>query len=161
MPRIPLDGCRGVEDAFLSWQAQSSRRPERSSGHAKIYELRHDVNGPDWIAKAERVTKSFRAATARDPGAHHFVYVVLLHDPSRQGRWGLYVGQTARDPDWRFDQHKTGYKASGAVRRFGVQLLPNLVDHLNPMQGWESLELEAALAAAFRLAGIGWVEGGH
>jgi hypothetical protein len=73
----------------------------------------------------------------------------------------LYVGQTSRDPDWRFDQHKTGYKASGSVKRFGVCLLPELVQHLNPMRQWESLDLEAALADAFRMAGIPWVEGGH
>jgi len=30
-----------------------------------------------------------------------------------------------------------------------VQLLPDLVEHLNPMKQWESLELEAALADAF------------
>jgi predicted GIY-YIG superfamily endonuclease len=119
------------------------------------------MTGPDWMARAERVAKSFRATTARERSAHHNVYVVLLHDRAREGPWGLYVGQTARDPDWRFDQHKSGYKASSAVRRFGVRLLPVLVDHLNPMKGWESLELEAALAEAFLEAGIGWVEGGH
>jgi hypothetical protein len=32
----------------------------------------------------------------------------------------------------RFDQHKAGLKASRAVKRFGVRLLPHLVDHLNP-----------------------------
>ena len=89
------------------------------------------------------------------------MYVILLHDPARGGRWGLYVGQTARDPDWRFDQHKAGYKASRAARLFGVRLLPELFDHLNPMKGWEALELEAALADAFRGAGISWIEGGH
>jgi hypothetical protein len=113
------------------------------------------------MAKAERVAKSFRATTTGERGAHHSIYIVLLHDRSLQGRWGLYVGQTARDPDWRFDQHKVGYKASSAVRRFGVQLLPAFVEHLNPMKAWESLDLEAALAAAFREVGIGWVEGGH
>ncbi|MBV9841224.1 MAG: hypothetical protein JOY99_06785 [Sphingomonadaceae bacterium] len=113
------------------------------------------------MKKAERVALGFRAESARNRGAAHSVYVVLLHDPSRGGRWGLYVGQTSRDPDWRFDQHKTGYKASGAVRRYGVRLLPELVSHLNPMHGWESLELEAALAEAFRDAGIAWIEGGH
>jgi predicted GIY-YIG superfamily endonuclease len=117
--------------------------------------------GPMWMSRADRVAKSFHATTARGRGAFHNVYVVLLHDPAREGRWGLYVGQTARDPDLRFDQHKSGYKASSAVRRFGVRLLPVLVDHLNPMKEWESLELEAALAAAFREAGIDWVEGGH
>ena len=73
----------------------------------------------------------------------------------------MYVGQTSRDPDLRFDQHKAGYKASKAVKRFGVRLLPSLVEHLNPMRDWESLDLEAALADGFRHAGIKWVEGGH
>ena len=89
------------------------------------------------------------------------MYVVLLKNAARCDAWGLYVGQTSRDPDWRFDQHKAGYKASGAVKRFGVRLLPEFVRHLNPLQGWESLELEAALAEAFREAGVTWVEGGH
>jgi predicted GIY-YIG superfamily endonuclease len=110
---------------------------------------------------AERKARSFRATTAGQRGAKHSVYVVLLHDPRRAGRWGLYVGQTSRDPDWRFDQHKSGYKASGAVRRFGVRLLPGFVEHLNPMKEWESLDIEAALADAFRDAGIPWIEGGH
>jgi len=40
-------------------------------------------------------------------------------------------------------------------------LLPSLVQHLNPLKGWESIEMEAALAEAFRAAGVPWVEGGH
>ena len=93
--------------------------------------------------------------------AGHSVYVILLHDVRRHQRWGLYVGQTSRDPDWRFDQHKAGYKASASVRRFGVCVLPELVQHLNPMLQWEPLDLEAALADAFRAAGVPWVEEGH
>jgi predicted GIY-YIG superfamily endonuclease len=114
--------------------------------------------GPDWMKKAEWVAGAFRATTAGERRAAHSVYVILLHDP---GRWGLYVGQTSRDPDLRFDQHKAGHKASRAVKRFGVRLLPHLVEHLNPLQGWESLELEAALAQGLRDAGIPWIEGGH
>jgi len=66
-----------------------------------------------------------------------------------------------RDPDLRFDQHKVGHKASRAVKRFGVRLLPHLVEHLNPMSGRESLDIEAALADALRNAGLPWIEGGH
>jgi predicted GIY-YIG superfamily endonuclease len=119
------------------------------------------MNSPDWMSKAERVARTFHATTARERRADHSVYVILLHDPCQMGRWGLYVGQTSRDPDLRFDQHKAGHKASRAVRRFGVRLLPDLVDHLNPMRGWEALDLEAALADGFRNAGIPWIEGGH
>jgi predicted GIY-YIG superfamily endonuclease len=117
--------------------------------------------GPEWIERALGVARSFRATTRRASGAKHSVYVVLLHDPHRAEPWGLYVGQTARDPDLRFDQHKAGYKSSSAARRFGVRLLPDMTAHLNPMRQWESLDLEAALAEAFRAAGVPWVEGGH
>jgi hypothetical protein len=114
-----------------------------------------------WMGAAARAARTLQAATVGTRGAKHSVYVILLHDPAFPARWGLYVGQTSRDPDWRFDQHKLGYKASGAVKRFGLHLLPELVAHLNPMQQWESLELEAALAEAFRIARVPWVEGGH
>lgn len=113
------------------------------------------------IAKAERIAGNLRASTVGERGARHAVYVVLLHDARTWERWGLYVGQTSRDPDWRFDQHKAGYKASGAVKRFGVQLLPRVTAHLNPLREWESLDLEAALAEALRAGGVAWVEGGH
>jgi hypothetical protein len=116
---------------------------------------------PEWMPSALRAARAFRAVTHGKAGAKHSVYVVLLHHPNRRHPWGLYVGQTARDPDWRFDQHKAGYKASSEVRRFGVCLLPELFDHLNPLREWESLDLEAALADAFRTAGVAWVEGGH
>ncbi len=117
--------------------------------------------GPTWWSKAECAALAFKATTHRARGAKHSVYVILLHDPRRADPWGLYVGQTSRDPDLRFDQHKTGYKASGAAKRFGVRLAPAFTEHLNPMRQWESLDLEAALAEAFRVAGVPWVEGGH
>ena len=113
------------------------------------------------MSVAVAVAASFAATTRGERGAKHSVYVALLHNPDRRQPWGLYVGQTSRDPDWRFDQHKAGYKASGAVRRFGVCLMPELFEHLNPLKRWEALELEAALADAFRAAGVPWVEGGH
>lgn len=116
---------------------------------------------PDWLSRAKRAALGLHAATKGKRAAHHSVYVIMLHDPRRAGRWGLYVGQTSRDPDWRFDQHKAGYKANSAVRRFGVQLMPELVEHLNPLTGCESLVIEQALADAFRHSGVPWVEGGH
>jgi len=120
-----------------------------------------DPSEPGWMPNARRAALSLAAETTRTRGASHSVYVILLHDPRRDDPWGLYVGQTARDPDWRFDQHKAGYKASGAVRRFGIRLLPSLFEHLNPLRRWEALELEAGLAEEFRRAGVPWVEGGH
>ena len=120
----------------------------------------HDPS-PRWLKAAGAAARTLTATTHRARGARHSVYVVLLRDLRRDDPWGLYVGQTWRDPDLRFDQHKAGYKASGAVRRFGQRLLPDLTAHLNPMRPWEALDLEAALADALRAAGVPWVEGGH
>ena len=116
---------------------------------------------PEWIAAATRATLRLRATTYNARGASHHLYIALLEDQRRACRWGLYVGETSRDPDMRFDQHKTGYKASRWVNRFGVRLLPALVAHLNPLRRWEAAELEAALAEELARGGITWVEGGH
>jgi hypothetical protein len=121
------------------------------------------VNGPDpdWMASARRATLRLRATTAGARGASHHLYIALLDDRRRPCRWGLYVGETSRDPDLRFDQHKTGYKASRWVNRFGVRLLPELVSHLNPLLRWEAIDLEEAVAEELRRSGIPWVAGGH
>jgi predicted GIY-YIG superfamily endonuclease len=116
---------------------------------------------PEWMGRALAAAGALRATSRGQPSATHSVYVVLLHDKGRRDPFGLYVGQTSRDPDLRFDQHKAGYKASRAVRRFGVRLLPELTNHLTPIRAWEALELEAALAEAFCHARVPWVEGGH
>lgn len=116
---------------------------------------------PDWMEAARRAALRLGADTAGAKGASHALYVVLLEDRRRACRWGLYVGETSRDPDLRFDQHKRGYKASGVVRRCGVRLIPFLTAHLNPLHRWEAIELEPALAEAFGRAGVPWVEGGH
>ncbi|MBR7618426.1 hypothetical protein JKL49_03410 [Phenylobacterium sp. 20VBR1] len=116
---------------------------------------------PALVAKARRAALTLKAVTHRQGRAKHALHVVLLEDRRRSPPWGFYVGETSRDPDLRFDQHKTGYKASRYVNRFGVRLLPDVVEHLNPLRRWEAKELEAAVAEAFREAGLPWVEGGH
>ena len=132
----------------------------RPATTAKLSPMFHDP-GPTWLAEAARAAATLKATSRKARGARHSVYVVLLRDDRRHDPFGLYVGQTSRDPDLRFDQHKAGYKASGAVRRFGVKLLPELTAHLNPLRAWEALDLEAALAEALLAAGVPWVEGGH
>ena len=52
----------------------------------------------EWVAAARRATLRLRATTLGARGASHAVYIVLLEDPRRLCRWGLYVGETSRDP---------------------------------------------------------------
>ena len=69
----------------------------------------------------------------------------------------FYVGQTAKRPEARFDQHKKGGRLSnGFVRRYGRRLRTGLYRKYNPVPTRkDALELEKYLAGKLRKAGHG------
>ena len=106
-------------------------------------------------------------------GDHHNVYVVLLAPPAARIRKILaanptrdpqkpivYVGLTGLAPEERFKNHKLGIKSSSFVKRFGIRLLPELYEHLNPMPYEAAAQMEKDLAEDLKRAGYG-VVGGH
>jgi hypothetical protein len=120
-----------------------------------------DDNPIAWYPKAERVCKGFSAKTHKKRGVQNRVYIVLLKGVGKKRPgYALYVGRTANKPEVRFQQHKEGYKASKYVKKYGVRLLPELFEHLNPMSNTESIELEVSIAEALKKVGIP-TYGGH
>lgn len=110
---------------------------------------------------------------AAEGGLHHYVYVVLLDadaaderrvledNPGRDpGKPCVYVGMTGLTPEERFANHKKGVKASSIVQRYGVRLLPELYDWLNPMPFEAAVRMEQDLAEDLRRQGY-TVSGGH
>ena len=105
---------------------------------------------------------------------HFHVYVVELDPAVRSERRVLsqnpksdptkpcvYVGETGTTPEKRFEQHKKGIKAGRKyVTRFGIRLMPELYQHLNPMTEAAALEMETKLAEDLRQDGY-TVTGGH
>jgi hypothetical protein len=101
-----------------------------------------------------------------EPEFHHNVYVVLLskaalkdwsilqhnraRDPSKPA---VYVGMTGLPVDHRFENHKNGYKSARLVRKYGVRLLPELFEHLNPMPYQHAVQMEKDLADDLRAQG--------
>jgi len=101
-----------------------------------------------------------------EPDFHHNVYVVLLskaalkdlsilrrnpaRDPSKPA---VYVGMTGLPVDHRFENHKNGYKSARLVRKYGVRLLPQMYEHLNPMPYEAATEMEKDLAGDLRNEG--------
>ncbi len=138
-------------------QSQDERFAELQSRLGEI----SDNDLMPWFKKAKKVCKSFSAKTHRNRGVKSRVYIVLLRlaDRKRLG-YALYVGKTIRKPEERFQQHKDGYKASKYVRKYGVRLLPELFEHLNPMSATEATELEVSIAEALKKAGLP-TYGGH
>jgi hypothetical protein len=97
---------------------------------------------------------------------HHHVYVVLLDkavlnerkvlkaNPKRDStKPCVYVGMTGISPIERFQNHKDGYKASHHVQKYGVKLLPDLYEYLNPMPYEAAGQMEKDLAEDLREQG--------
>ena len=104
---------------------------------------------------------------------HHYVYVVLLSPAAGRLRKVaainpdhdrvkpcIYVGMSGLKPEERFLNHKRGIKASSIVKRYGLWLMPELYEYLNPMTYEEAVQMEQDLAEELRLAGYS-VTGGH
>lgn len=72
----------------------------------------------------------------------------------------LYVGQTAKTPQERFAQHKSGHRnakgvklSSEIVRKYGLYLRPSLYQHIGPLSREEALAVEEGLALELRRKG--------
>jgi hypothetical protein len=94
------------------------------------------------------------------------VYVVLLDptvlterkviqaNPKRDpAKPCIYVGMTGLPPIERFQNHKDGYKESRIVRKYGLRLLPELYEYLNPMPYVAACQMEKELVEDLREAG--------
>jgi hypothetical protein len=88
------------------------------------------------------------------------VYVIELGREAGRRRdpripW-VYVGSSARDPETRFEQHRSGYRSSRLVKRFALRLRPDLYEDLGALAG-SRLAREAERVRACELADCGFV----
>lgn len=110
----------------------------------------------DWLSQAYEIAARFRAPRGRSN-----IYLVLL-DYSDRGpaTLGVYVGMSRYPALQRFDQHKAGLRASGAVLKRGIEVLTGPVLHLQRIRRADAARIESELAIALADAGI-TVRGGH
>ncbi|OGO17231.1 MAG: hypothetical protein A2Z15_06525 [Chloroflexi bacterium RBG_16_50_11] len=99
---------------------------------------------------------------------HYHVYVIELdlavkndvrfinENPNMQkGYPCYYVGITGLTPQQRFVNHKSGNKASRIVKKYGIQLVPELYQQFNPMSYELATRLEVIFAKILREKGCG------
>ena len=68
----------------------------------------------------------------------------------------VYVGQSSRKPDVRFEQHKEGYKSNRYAKKFGLKLRPDLYEKYNPIPTRKDAEaIEKMVAEQLRNQGFG------
>jgi hypothetical protein len=119
--------------------------------------------------RPEQATNARRVESER---FHHSVYVVLLDpvvcqipavlqlNPNRiPSKPCVYVGMTGLPVDHRFENHKNGYKSARLVKKYGIKLLPDLYQHLNPMPFEAAAQMEKDLTEDLRKEGYTVVGG--
>ena len=96
------------------------------------------------------------------PKERHFIYVIELDkdvlyeskfkkaNPNFEtGKPCVYVGMTVHDPDTRFDQHNAAIKANKYAMKYGLRLMPEIYEKLNPMSCGNAQFMEVDLASSF------------
>jgi hypothetical protein len=97
---------------------------------------------------------------------HHSVYVILLDpavlrhpsilrlNPNRDPvKPCVYVGMTGLAVQDRFQNHKKGQKSAWVVKKYGLRLMPELYEYLNPMPFEAASQMEKDLAEDLRADG--------
>jgi hypothetical protein len=110
--------------------------------------------------------KRKRTRRLKEQAFHHNVYAILLDNAAAKHRSILrlnpnrdplkpcvYVGMTGIPVDHRFENHKNGYKSAWVVKKYGLRLMPELYEHLNPMPFEAAAQTEIELAEDLRAEG--------
>ena len=120
---------------------------------------------------AEIMTKSTKKKTKRAPSKDRNVYVIYVieldseilkkkdflkenpnRDPSKEC---VYVGMTSKTPEERFKVHKSDSpKGSRKVREFGIALMPELYEDINPLTREKAEDMEKTHAEDLRSQGF-------
>lgn len=95
-----------------------------------------------------------------DPVVGKFRKVRALNPKRDPEKPCVYVGMTGLKPKERFANHKSGVKAASLVKGYGIRLLNELFEHLNPMPYEAAAQMEMDLAEDLRREGY-TVTGGH
>jgi hypothetical protein len=79
--------------------------------------------------------------------------ILRLNPQSNPLKPCVYVGLTGLPVDHRFENHRNGYKSAWVVRKYGLRLMPDLFEQLNPMPYEAAAQMEKELAEDLSAAG--------
>ncbi len=73
----------------------------------------------------------------------------------KTGQPCVYVGMTGLDPDIRFDKHKAGIQSNKYAQKYGLRLMPEIFEKLNPMPYGDAQYMEVDLGLRLKGRGFG------
>jgi len=116
--------------------------------------------------RSRKIVVDQKRKEAPEKTFHHSVYVILLDPAVLQHRSILrlnpnrdpakpcvYVGMTGLAVQDRFQNHKKGQKSAWVVKKYGLRLIPELYEYLNPMPFEAAAQMEKDLAEDLRADG--------
>ena len=102
-----------------------------------------------------RVRENLKILTFEDEPNKNYtssLYVILRDGYTEQnGRYGVYVGQTTKTPECRFEEHMTGINAGNGLQKNGIQLMRSLMWPWQKVPGAKRLYYESALHKALEI----------
>ena len=139
-------------------QNNSLKILNKISKHADILELGFPHNTP--IADGGQIQgSSYRALENGLKLKDVFLIVKKFRRKNPgyiKGNGCVYVGQSSRKPELRFEQHKEGYKSNNYAKVYGIRLRPDLYEKYNPIPSRKDAEeIEEMLGKELRKKGVG------
>ena len=105
-----------------------------------------------WLMKARRNLHLLKFEDKPKNSYTNSLYVILRDGFSeKNGRYGIYVGETTKTVEERFEQHISGIKAGKGLPKNGIQLLYSLMWPWQKVPGKMKLFYESALHKALAL----------
>ncbi len=121
---------------------------------SKIREmLREKEHQPiSWLMHARKNLQFLKFEHKPKKSYTNSLYVILRDGFSeKSGRYGIYVGETTKAVEERFEQHVSGIKAGKGLPKHGIQLLNSLMWPWQKVPGKMNLFYETALHKALTL----------
>jgi hypothetical protein len=140
--------------AILELEHRESPRAFKSASKIRAM-LREKGHQPiSWLISARRNLQFLKFEHKAKKSYTTSLYVILRDGFSENnGRYGIYVGETAKAVEERFEQHMSGVKAGKGLPKHGIQLLHSLMWPWQKVPRKDSMNLfyESALHKALSL----------
>ena len=170
LAKLPRSAEKAQFDSLmepLSYLWSMLSKPERTKLNKAMNAHATGLQAIRWLPKVKALIE--KQSFKKTKGGSGHVYFILL-DQTRfvttNTKCGIYIGQSKYVPQKRFEQHKTGIRASGEVHRNGRCVLQSLSYIFAPINIAEAKRLEAEchkVICAARLKNLPKkiVQGGH
>ena len=135
--------------AILELEHRESSKALKSASKIRVA-LREKGHQPiPWLMHARINLKFLKFEDKTKKNYTNSLYVILRDGFSENnGRYGIYVGETTKTAEERFEQHISGVKAGRGLPKHGIQLLYSLMWPWQKVPGKMNLFYESALHLA-------------